>query len=92
MLHEAHAALLEEGLFCTLDRRPRLVIENESVSRARTRVSAEFAGAGLGDGVASREHAGFFRGAAQVAMRSPVNVASRLASLQGYSMPIFIPL
>lgn len=48
VLHEAHATLLEQGLFCTLDRRPRLVVENDMVSLARGQVSAAFAGAGLG--------------------------------------------
>ena len=32
-LHQAHATLLEAGLACTLDRRPRLTAETEAIGR-----------------------------------------------------------
>jgi glutamate-ammonia-ligase adenylyltransferase len=37
-LREAHAVLLEAGLRCTLDRRPRLVAESEAIARARAAI------------------------------------------------------
>ncbi len=39
-LSQAHTAFLAEGLVCTLDRRPRLVAENESIAVAREAVGA----------------------------------------------------
>ncbi|MCD7097872.1 bifunctional [glutamate--ammonia ligase]-adenylyl-L-tyrosine phosphorylase/[glutamate--ammonia-ligase] adenylyltransferase [Stenotrophomonas sp. MMGLT7] len=46
-LLQAHAVLLEEGLDCTLDRRPRIVVENARVAASRAAVRAAWAGAGL---------------------------------------------
>jgi len=37
-LHEAHAALLEAGLACTLDRRPRLTAPTPAIAQARTAI------------------------------------------------------
>lgn len=39
-LREAHAVLLEAGLRCTLDRRPRLVAETDAIARARAAIRA----------------------------------------------------
>ena len=39
-LGQAHSTLVGEGLACTLDRRPRLVVENEAVASARSLVDA----------------------------------------------------
>ena len=33
-LHQAHATLLDSGLACTLDRRPRLAVRNEAIDDA----------------------------------------------------------
>ncbi len=49
-LLQAHAVLLEEGLHCTLDRRPRIVVENARVREARAVVRSAFQAAGLQDG------------------------------------------
>lgn len=37
-LTDAHAVFLAEGLACTLDRRPRLVVENDAIAAARAAV------------------------------------------------------
>ena len=37
-LHQAHATLLEAGLACTLDRRPRLTAETAAIEQARTAI------------------------------------------------------
>jgi len=37
-LRQAHAVLLEAGLRCTLDRRPRLLVETAEISAARTAI------------------------------------------------------
>ncbi|HYG07704.1 MAG TPA: bifunctional [glutamate--ammonia ligase]-adenylyl-L-tyrosine phosphorylase/[glutamate--ammonia-ligase] adenylyltransferase [Stenotrophomonas sp.] len=37
-LHEAHAALLEAGLACTLDRRPRLTAPTPAIAQARVTI------------------------------------------------------
>jgi len=39
-LRQAHAVLLDAGLRCTLDRRPRLVPEDEAIATARTAIAA----------------------------------------------------
>ncbi len=46
-LLRAHSIFLGEGLSCTLDRRPRLVAENEAVGTARAQVRAAVAAQGL---------------------------------------------
>jgi len=46
-LGAAHAALLEAGLACTLDRRPRLAPPTEAVEQARARVAAAVRARGL---------------------------------------------
>ncbi|GAA5004110.1 bifunctional [glutamate--ammonia ligase]-adenylyl-L-tyrosine phosphorylase/[glutamate--ammonia-ligase] adenylyltransferase [Pseudoluteimonas lycopersici] len=46
-LHEAHAALLDAGLRCTLDRRKRLLPWTEVPEAARSAISAAVRGAGL---------------------------------------------
>ncbi|AKC86274.1 bifunctional [glutamate--ammonia ligase]-adenylyl-L-tyrosine phosphorylase/[glutamate--ammonia-ligase] adenylyltransferase [Pseudoxanthomonas suwonensis] len=38
-LHHAHAVLLEAGLACTLDRRPRLAAETEAITAARGQIT-----------------------------------------------------
>lgn len=47
-LHAAHATLVELGLACTLDRRPRLVASSEALDQARLRIRAACAAHGLG--------------------------------------------
>ncbi|MBP3983268.1 bifunctional [glutamate--ammonia ligase]-adenylyl-L-tyrosine phosphorylase/[glutamate--ammonia-ligase] adenylyltransferase [Pseudoxanthomonas helianthi] len=39
-LAQAHATFLREGLACTLDRRPRIVVENDAVAAARSVVAS----------------------------------------------------
>ena len=46
-LHQAHATLLEAGLACTLDRRPRLTAETEAIGQARTAIGQAVARQGL---------------------------------------------
>ncbi|MNW94720.1 Glutamate-ammonia-ligase adenylyltransferase [compost metagenome] len=46
-LHEAHAALLDVGLACTLDRRPRLAAPTPALEEARAVISAACNAAGL---------------------------------------------
>lgn len=46
-LRDAHAILLEAGLRCTLDRRPRLVAETPDITRARAAIRAAFHAHGL---------------------------------------------
>lgn len=46
-LTEAHAVFLAEGLACTLDRRPRLVPENDAIAGARASVRAAVHAHGL---------------------------------------------
>ena len=46
-LLQAHSDLVEAGLGCTLDRRPRLVLEDETVAAARATVSAMLDANGL---------------------------------------------
>ena len=46
-LRAAHAALLEAGLACTLDRRPRLTAETGAIAQARSAISAAVRRAGL---------------------------------------------
>lgn len=46
-LHEAHAALLDVGLACTLDRRPRLAAPTPALEEARAMISAACNAAGL---------------------------------------------
>jgi len=46
-LHEAHAALLDVGLACTLDRRPRLAAPTPTLEEARAMISAACNAAGL---------------------------------------------
>ncbi len=46
-LHAAHEALLDVGLACTLDRRPRLAPVTEAIEQARAIIGAACAGAGL---------------------------------------------
>ena len=41
-LRGAHAVLLDAGLRCTLDRRPRLVAETPGISAARTAIRSAF--------------------------------------------------
>ena len=43
----AHVALLEAGLRCTLDRRPRITAETEAIAEARAAIRAATHGAGL---------------------------------------------
>ncbi|MFT4249391.1 MAG: bifunctional [glutamate--ammonia ligase]-adenylyl-L-tyrosine phosphorylase/[glutamate--ammonia-ligase] adenylyltransferase [Pseudomonas sp.] len=38
-LHAAHAALLDAGLACTLDRRPRLIAPDETIEQARATIA-----------------------------------------------------
>jgi [glutamine synthetase] adenylyltransferase / [glutamine synthetase]-adenylyl-L-tyrosine phosphorylase len=47
-LLEAHATLLDAGLRCTLDRRPRITPETDAIANARVAVRAACAEAGLG--------------------------------------------
>lgn len=46
-LTDAHAVFLAEGLACTLDRRPRLVPENDAIAAARSAVRAALHAHGL---------------------------------------------
>jgi len=46
-LHDAHAALLDVGLACTLDRRPRLAAPTPALEEARAVISAACDAAGL---------------------------------------------
>ncbi|MFL6593116.1 MAG: bifunctional [glutamate--ammonia ligase]-adenylyl-L-tyrosine phosphorylase/[glutamate--ammonia-ligase] adenylyltransferase, partial [Luteimonas sp.] len=46
-LHAAHAALLDAGLRCTLDRRPRITTETEAIAAARAAIRAACARHGL---------------------------------------------
>jgi [glutamine synthetase] adenylyltransferase / [glutamine synthetase]-adenylyl-L-tyrosine phosphorylase len=46
-LHAAHATLLDAGLSCTLDRRPRLVAPSAAIAQARGAISAAAAAQGL---------------------------------------------
>ena len=46
-LHQAHATLLEAGLACTLDRRPRLTAETAAIEQARTAIGQAVARQGL---------------------------------------------
>jgi glutamate-ammonia-ligase adenylyltransferase len=46
-LAEAHAALLDAGLRCTLDRRPRITPETDAIAGARAAVRAGCASSGL---------------------------------------------
>lgn len=46
-LHRAHVALLEAGLACTLDRRPRLTAETPAIAAARAAITAAVAAHGL---------------------------------------------
>jgi glutamate-ammonia-ligase adenylyltransferase len=46
-LHDAHAALLDVGLACTLDRRPRLAAPTPALEEARAVISAACEAAGL---------------------------------------------
>jgi glutamate-ammonia-ligase adenylyltransferase len=46
-LHDAHAVLLEAGLACTLDRRPRLTAETDAIASARAAIARAIRRAGL---------------------------------------------
>jgi glutamate-ammonia-ligase adenylyltransferase len=46
-LREAHAVLLDAGLRCTLDRRPRLLPETPAIGAARTAIREARAAVGL---------------------------------------------
>ena len=46
-LHAAHATLLEAGLACTLDRRPRLAARTEAIASASARITSAVAQRGL---------------------------------------------
>lgn len=46
-LMQAHATLLDVGLRCTLDRRPRITEETEAIAQARATIRAATAAAGL---------------------------------------------
>jgi glutamate-ammonia-ligase adenylyltransferase len=46
-LAEAHAVLLDAGLRCTLDRRPRITPETDAIAGARAAVRAGCASSGL---------------------------------------------
>ncbi|WP_202839277.1 bifunctional [glutamate--ammonia ligase]-adenylyl-L-tyrosine phosphorylase/[glutamate--ammonia-ligase] adenylyltransferase [Luteimonas saliphila] len=48
-LHAAHALLVAAGLECTLDRRPRLVVQDPALAGARTQVSGAWRRHGLSD-------------------------------------------
>jgi glutamate-ammonia-ligase adenylyltransferase len=47
VLLQAHATLLARGLDCTLDRRPRIVIEDAAIADAREQVRRACRAAGL---------------------------------------------
>ncbi|MEO6264511.1 MAG: bifunctional [glutamate--ammonia ligase]-adenylyl-L-tyrosine phosphorylase/[glutamate--ammonia-ligase] adenylyltransferase [Luteimonas sp.] len=46
-LRQAHAALLDVGLRCTLDRRPRITVETDAIAAARAAISAATRACGL---------------------------------------------
>ncbi len=46
-LHQAHQVLLEAGLACTLDRRPRLTAETDAIAGARAAITRAVAAHGL---------------------------------------------
>ena len=46
-LHEAHASLLDAGLSCTLDRRPRITAPTEEIEIARAAIAAAAVAQGL---------------------------------------------
>jgi glutamate-ammonia-ligase adenylyltransferase len=46
-LRAAHATLLDAGLRCTLDRRPRIVVETDAIAAARTAIRAATGSVGL---------------------------------------------
>jgi len=46
-LHEAHATLVDAGLACTLDRRPRLTAGTDAIARARVAITAAAQAKGL---------------------------------------------
>ncbi len=46
-LHAAHATLLDLGLACTLDRRPRVAVSSEGLEEARATITAASTAAGL---------------------------------------------
>ena len=46
-LHAAHAVLLDVGLACTLDRRPRLAAPTEAIAQARAAVDEALRACGL---------------------------------------------
>ena len=46
-LRWAHATLLEAGLACTLDRRPRLAAQTEAIAAARAAITGAVARQGL---------------------------------------------
>ncbi|RFP61917.1 bifunctional [glutamate--ammonia ligase]-adenylyl-L-tyrosine phosphorylase/[glutamate--ammonia-ligase] adenylyltransferase [Cognatiluteimonas weifangensis] len=46
-LRQAHATLLDAGLHCTLDRRPRLLPESAAIAAARAAIRAAWQAAGL---------------------------------------------
>ena len=54
-LRRAHASLLEAGLACTLDRRPRLVAPTDAIEQARAAIGQAVARQGL-DFDPAREH------------------------------------
>jgi [glutamine synthetase] adenylyltransferase / [glutamine synthetase]-adenylyl-L-tyrosine phosphorylase len=51
-LHEAHAALLDVGLACTLDRRPRMAVPTDALEEAQRVITAACTAAGLDFNVA----------------------------------------
>ncbi|NUS39533.1 MAG: hypothetical protein HOQ02_10995, partial [Lysobacter sp.] len=46
-LHAAHAVLLDAGLRCTLDRRPRLLPETPAIASARAAIRGAYRAQGL---------------------------------------------
>lgn len=54
-LHRAHAVLLDAGLHCTLDRRPRIVAVDAAITAAREAVRAAWQAAGLPAAVAGAD-------------------------------------
>ena len=46
-LRVAHATLLDAGLHCTLDRRPRIVVETDAIAVARAAIRAAARSVGL---------------------------------------------
>jgi glutamate-ammonia-ligase adenylyltransferase len=49
-LTDAHACLLDIGLHCTLDRRPRIATENDAIAVARDAIRAAMRANGLASG------------------------------------------